>query len=97
MAWFPSTFPARKHKDEAELLGLNVPLVAHNSGMHVIWQLDSRALLHHQSQAFGPVATWWLLAVPAPTSSHRFPSLSTPAETGIFYIVHTGSAFVLAS
>lgn len=43
-AWLPSTFPALKHKDEAELLGLKVPLVAHNSGMHVIWQPHSRAL-----------------------------------------------------
>lgn len=62
MAWFSSTFPARKHKDEAELLGLNVPLVAHNSGMHVIWQLDSRALLHHQSQALDlwPHGGFWL-------------------------------------
>ncbi|KAM7332545.1 hypothetical protein ACRRTK_009253 [Alexandromys fortis] len=38
---------------------------------------------------------FWLS--PAPTSSHRSPPFSTPAETGILHIVHTGSAFVLAS
>lgn len=45
-----------------ELSEPNVPTVAHNSGMHAVWQLGGRAPRDRQFCAPGPAARWCTLA-----------------------------------
>lgn len=74
IAWPPSTFlllmQAQRRRGR-ELSELQVPLVAHNSGMHMVWQPGSRALFDHQSHSPGPMARLWTLAASGTTSLHK--------------------------
>ena len=61
---------------------LKVPLVAHNSGMHTVWQLGSGALLDRESRAPRPVARCGLWLPQAPPLCIGFSSISNYSRLG---------------